>query len=151
MKTVLITGATDGLGKAVAFELASQDHELLLHGRNPQRGKPLLEEISAATGNERLAYNNADFAEMAPQQKDKGVTVNVLHPATYLPTKIGPNPVSKMEDGVESVCMLAIAEEMADMTGKYFFQTREQRASAQAYDATERKKLMELSFKLTGV
>ncbi len=89
--------------------------------------------------------------EMAPQLRDKGVTVNALHPATYLPTKIVPNPMSKMEDGVKSVCMLAIAEEIADITGKYFFQTREQRASAQAYDATERKKLMELSFKLTGI
>ena len=62
MKTILITGATDGLGKGVAFELASQGYELLLHGRNPQRGMLLLEEISAATGNEKLAYYNADFS-----------------------------------------------------------------------------------------
>ena len=262
MKTILITGATDGLGKAVACELASQGYEMLLHGRNPQRGKLLLEEIYATTGNEKIAYYNADFSEMSqirtladdistrhqhldvlinnaglgaePQRseskdglerifqvnylatymmsklllpllvqsapsrivnvasagqapidfadpmlqksysgiqaycqaklaqisltmemasklKDKGVTVNALHPATYLPTKIVSNPVSKMEVGVESVCMLAIAEEMTDVTGKYFFQTRDQKAAAQAYDATERKKLMELSFKLTGV
>ena len=89
--------------------------------------------------------------EMAPELKDKGVTVNALHPATYLPTKIVPNPISKMEDGVKSVCKLAINEEMVNITGKYFFQTREQRASAQAYDARERKKLMELSFELTGI
>ena len=54
MKTILITGATDGLGKAVAFELASQGYELLLHGRNPQRGELMLEEISIATGNKNL-------------------------------------------------------------------------------------------------
>lgn len=47
MKTILITGATDGLGKAVAFELASKGHELLLHGRNPQKGEKLLKELSA--------------------------------------------------------------------------------------------------------
>jgi NAD(P)-dependent dehydrogenase (short-subunit alcohol dehydrogenase family) len=89
--------------------------------------------------------------EMAPELKDKGVTVNALHPATYLPTKIVPNPISRMEDGVRSVCKLAIAEEMVDTTGQYYFETREDRALEQAYDAGERKKLMELSRRLTGV
>jgi NAD(P)-dependent dehydrogenase (short-subunit alcohol dehydrogenase family) len=36
-KTVLITGATDGLGLGVAQRLAEQGHMLLLHGRNQEK------------------------------------------------------------------------------------------------------------------
>lgn len=36
-KTVLITGATDGVGRGVAQRLASQGHVVLLHGRSQER------------------------------------------------------------------------------------------------------------------
>jgi NAD(P)-dependent dehydrogenase (short-subunit alcohol dehydrogenase family) len=65
MKTIFITGATDGLGKATALKLASQGYELILHGRNPKKGKQLVSEITAHTNNARLHYYNADFADLA--------------------------------------------------------------------------------------
>ncbi len=63
--TILVTGATDGLGRALAEHLASRRATLLLHGRDDARGEAALAEISAATGNDRLTWFRADFAELA--------------------------------------------------------------------------------------
>jgi NAD(P)-dependent dehydrogenase (short-subunit alcohol dehydrogenase family) len=64
-QTILITGATDGLGRAVAFELARFGATLLLHGRSDERGARTLANIKAQTGNERLTYYRADFESLA--------------------------------------------------------------------------------------
>ncbi len=37
MSTIMITGATDGLGLETAKHLAKLDHRLILHGRNPNK------------------------------------------------------------------------------------------------------------------
>lgn len=68
-KTILITGATDGLGKEVARRLASQGHKVLLHGRNPEKGRSLLSELSSATGNNSLEYFNADLSSLVEVKK----------------------------------------------------------------------------------
>ncbi|MBD0280419.1 MAG: SDR family NAD(P)-dependent oxidoreductase, partial [Flavisolibacter sp.] len=44
-KTILITGATDGLGKEVAKKAAQAGAKVLMHGRNPQKGKQVMQEI----------------------------------------------------------------------------------------------------------
>lgn len=63
--TILITGATDGLGQRVATDLAGKGVTLLLHGRNPDKGERVRAKIRAATGNDRLHYFNADLASLA--------------------------------------------------------------------------------------
>jgi NAD(P)-dependent dehydrogenase (short-subunit alcohol dehydrogenase family) len=62
--TILVTGATDGLGKRVALELAGRDASVLLHGRNPERLEAALEEIGRKTGNEKLDSYLADFSSL---------------------------------------------------------------------------------------
>lgn len=62
--TVLITGATDGLGKAAAEWFAQNEATVLLHGRNKEKGHEVLEEIKNSTGNQNLKYFNADFSSL---------------------------------------------------------------------------------------
>jgi NAD(P)-dependent dehydrogenase (short-subunit alcohol dehydrogenase family) len=64
MKTILITGSTDGIGKQTALELARQGHHVLLHGRSPQRGAAALAEIRAGVPGAQLDYLNADLSSM---------------------------------------------------------------------------------------
>lgn len=59
-KTILITGATDGLGRGVAEELARQGHTLLLHGRD--RGR--LDATAGALDTQTRTYL-ADLASLA--------------------------------------------------------------------------------------
>jgi NAD(P)-dependent dehydrogenase (short-subunit alcohol dehydrogenase family) len=63
-QVILVTGATDGLGRALARDLAGHGASVLLHGRSPAKGEETLREIRAATGNERLAFYLADFSSL---------------------------------------------------------------------------------------
>ena len=47
-KTILITGATDGIGQLAARKLAEAGHQLLLHGRNPAKLAEIAEQIGGA-------------------------------------------------------------------------------------------------------
>ncbi len=61
-RTILVTGSTDGIGKATARTLAGQGHRVLLHGRDRQKGQRVLAELEAATGSDRLSLFIADLA-----------------------------------------------------------------------------------------
>jgi NAD(P)-dependent dehydrogenase (short-subunit alcohol dehydrogenase family) len=80
----------------------------------------------------------------------RGVTATALHPATYMPTKIVPSPVSTLAEGVEATQRLVDDPALAGVTGRYFNGLREARAHAQAYDAGARARLRELSERLVA-
>jgi NAD(P)-dependent dehydrogenase (short-subunit alcohol dehydrogenase family) len=61
-KTALVTGSTDGLGRAVARTLARQGYRVWLHGRDGLRGAALAREIAAQGGEARFV--RADFASL---------------------------------------------------------------------------------------
>jgi NAD(P)-dependent dehydrogenase (short-subunit alcohol dehydrogenase family) len=61
----LVTGATDGIGKATALALAQQEAEVVLHGRNPDKLEATLAELRSLTGNTNLHGVGADFASLA--------------------------------------------------------------------------------------
>ena len=257
VKTILITGATDGLGRALAADLASSGERILVHGRDEERGRQTVETIRAQSGNDNLELFIADLSELAQVRRlaeevasagpldvlvsnagigttvpgggarqesrdgielrfavnylagylltrsllddlaasarivqvssagqmpidfddpmlerdysgvraycqsklaqimftfdlaeelaGSGVTANALHPATYMPTKIVPSPVSTIEEGMEATRRLVDDAELDGVSGRYFNGTREARPDAQAYDADARRKLRELS------
>jgi NAD(P)-dependent dehydrogenase (short-subunit alcohol dehydrogenase family) len=263
-QTILITGATDGLGRALAAELATTGATLVLHGRDDERGKATLEEVARASGNDRLHWHRADLADLsqvrelaetvgrtysrltglvsnagigttvpgggvrqesadgfelrfavnylagflltrmlcdalatsgparivqvasagqAPIDFDDvmltrhydggqayaqsklaqimftidltetligaGVTANALHPATYMPTKIVPSPISSLADGVRATARLITDPDLDAVSGQYFNGLRPAQANAQAYDRAARVRLRELSKRLT--
>jgi NAD(P)-dependent dehydrogenase (short-subunit alcohol dehydrogenase family) len=264
-RTILITGATDGLGRALAHSLAAGGDRLILHGRDPSRldsvageiggsaltvradlaelsqVRRMAEEVRAATdrldvlvsnagiggglpeGRERtvsrdgyelrfavnhlagflltlellpllrrsaparivgvasLGQHPLDFADLMIERGYSGsraygqsklaqimsgfelagrlsaaeVTVNSLHPATFMPTKmvlreIG-HHVDSLEDGRAATERLVSDKSLATTTGKFFDRTRETRAHAQAYDAGARAELWRRSLELVGL
>ena len=48
--TALVTGATDGLGRSVATQLAKRGARVLVHGRDHERAEATVREIREATG-----------------------------------------------------------------------------------------------------
>ncbi len=266
-KTALVTGSTDGLGRAVARALASRGYRLWLHGRNEERGRALTEEITAQGGEARfvradlaslsevrqlaaalrgqprleLLINNAgigpttpgvsgrelsaeglelrfavnylsgflltrlllpllehsapariinvasgaqyplDFdnlmleraysgmrayaqsklaqilftVDLAEQLRGRGVTVNCLHPATYMDTAMvrdmGVAPVNSIASGEAAVVRLACDETLAQTTGCFFNGLELATAHPQAYDPMARQRLTEVSERLAGI
>ena len=39
VKTILVTGSTDGIGRATALALAERDCTVIVHGRNEERAR----------------------------------------------------------------------------------------------------------------
>jgi NAD(P)-dependent dehydrogenase (short-subunit alcohol dehydrogenase family) len=264
----LVTGATDGLGRALAERLAQLGMTVHLHGRNAEKLAAAAREIVAATGNERVFTHRADLASLAEvrgladeiaaldalhllvnnagigsgypdsrerqesadgielrfavnylapfvltdrllpllqrsaparivmvasrgqaaldfddpmlehsfyegrrayaQSKlaeityavglaerlgpDAGVTINALHPATYMPTKIVTaqhgESIDSLERGLEATLRLAVGPELDGISGRYFDREEEVRAEAQAYDPEAQQRLRELSEEL---
>ncbi|MCP9952244.1 SDR family NAD(P)-dependent oxidoreductase [Actinomadura madurae] len=255
-QTILITGATDGLGRALAAELAAEGATVLVHGRDDQRGKATLQEIggraswyradlaslaetralaeavradhprldvlvnNAGIGNDGPRMESADGHELtfqvnylsgylltrlllptlvvsaparivnvsslgqeaidfddvmitrgysgmrayrqsklaqilftvdlAGELAGTGVTANALHPATYMPTKLVPTPISTLEEGVRATHRLVTDPALDEVSGRFFNGLREARADAQAYDTDARARLKSLSDELTS-
>jgi len=266
-KTALITGSTDGVGRHVAARLAAAGAKVLVHGRDRERAKTLIEQIArqggqatfyhadlaSLAGTRRLAENvtadherldifisnagigsrslgaerriSADghelrFAvnylsgfllarlllpliqastparivnvaslgqqaidfddvmltkgysgtrayaqsklaqimftiDLAQELKGSGVTVNCLHPATYMNTTMvregGITPISTVEQGGEAILHLAAGSDVADQSGLFFNGMQQAEANSQAYDAAARQRLRTLSLELTGL
>src|SRR3954468_11099756 len=262
-RTVLVTGATDGLGRAVAGDLVARGARVLVHGRDPAGAEEVCERIGAGAcyvaalasldevrrlaeevsrdhpalhvlvnnagigstlpgDGERMesadgyelrfavnylagflltgllepllvagapgarvvnvasagqwpidfddvmlersydgtrAYARSKLAQvmftfdLADRLRDAGVTANALHPSTYMPRKRWRTPAGpgadSLEGGVAATARLAADPELDGVTGRYFNRTREARADEQAYDPVARRRLRELSERLT--
>ena len=89
--------------------------------------------------------------DLADELRGDGITVNALHPATYMPTKMVVGrfpPTNSVEEGVAATMRLIASPELEGVSGKYFYMQRESRAHAQAYEAKARRQLAELTERL---
>ena len=68
-KTVLITGATNGIGKIAAIELARMGANVSIVARNRSKGQAVLEEIGRETNNVQVELFIADLSSMADVRK----------------------------------------------------------------------------------
>ena len=75
-KTVLITGATDGIGKKTATELAKMGARVIIHGRNKLRGEEIVDGIVKETNNMNVSYEHADLSSLSAVQKLASVISN---------------------------------------------------------------------------
>jgi NAD(P)-dependent dehydrogenase (short-subunit alcohol dehydrogenase family) len=79
-RVALVTGATSGIGQAVALALAEQGHRVLVHGRDAARGAATVKAIEAEGGSAHfIAADLADPAEvtaLAEQAGEVDVLVN---------------------------------------------------------------------------
>ncbi|HYZ26898.1 MAG TPA: SDR family NAD(P)-dependent oxidoreductase [Geminicoccaceae bacterium] len=93
--------------------------------------------------------------DLADEIRGSGVTVNALHPATYMATTMvrqaGVTPRSSVEEGAEVILNLATSPALEGQSGLYFNGQREARAEAQAYDPEARRRLKAISLQLTGL
>jgi NAD(P)-dependent dehydrogenase (short-subunit alcohol dehydrogenase family) len=63
-QTILITGATDGLGRGLAAELAAAGATVLVHGRDQTRASHTIVELQASSGNQKLHWLRADLSSL---------------------------------------------------------------------------------------
>jgi NAD(P)-dependent dehydrogenase (short-subunit alcohol dehydrogenase family) len=93
--------------------------------------------------------------DLARELEGSGVTVNALHPATYMNTTMvregGVTPISTVEQGGDAILHLATGDDVAGKSGLFFNGMRQSQANPQAYDETARKRLRALSLELTGM
>ncbi len=86
----LVTGATSGIGRAVALQLARDGAEVLVHGRDAARGAATVEEITAAGG--KASFVAADLTDTADVQRlasdvgDVDILINNAGISVFAPT-----------------------------------------------------------------
>jgi NAD(P)-dependent dehydrogenase (short-subunit alcohol dehydrogenase family) len=79
-KTALVTGATSGIGRAVAELLAQHGADVVVHGRDPERGAELVGSITADGGSARFVAADLgdpqDVERLAREAGEVGILVN---------------------------------------------------------------------------
>jgi NAD(P)-dependent dehydrogenase (short-subunit alcohol dehydrogenase family) len=88
--TALVTGATAGIGYAIALQLAKEGAEVIVHGRNPERGAKTVRDIENAGGKARFVAADVsdagDVRRLADEAGDVDILVNNAGIYRFAPT-----------------------------------------------------------------
>jgi NAD(P)-dependent dehydrogenase (short-subunit alcohol dehydrogenase family) len=86
----LVTGATSGIGRAIALQLAAEGAEVVVHGRDAARGAETVEVITAAGGKAEFAAADLGSADdtrrLAEEVGDVDILVNNAGISVWGPT-----------------------------------------------------------------
>lgn len=77
-KAALVTGATSGIGRATAIQLASQGATVLVHGRNAARAVEVLEQIEMSGGTARFIDADVSSTEGVRSVIEQAGEVDIL-------------------------------------------------------------------------
>jgi len=79
MKTILITGTTNGIGKETVLSLARQGHQIVMANRSRDKSQRLADEISKQTGNTNISLLDLDLMSLA-SVRECAAEFKRLHP-----------------------------------------------------------------------
>src|SRR6478735_7136141 len=74
----LVTGGTSGIGRAIALRLARDGAEVVVHGRDAERGKNVVDAISAEGGRARFVAADIGDAGAVTRLAEKAGDVDIL-------------------------------------------------------------------------
>jgi NAD(P)-dependent dehydrogenase (short-subunit alcohol dehydrogenase family) len=102
-RTILVTGSTDGIGTETALELAGMGANVLIHGRNKEKGQKVMEEISHKSGNDQIELYIADLSSQREirmlarevQERHDNLHVLINNAGVYMPQR------RLTQDGIE--------------------------------------------------
>jgi NAD(P)-dependent dehydrogenase (short-subunit alcohol dehydrogenase family) len=77
-RTTLVTGATAGIGRAVAVQLAENGADVVVHGRDPRRGAEVVAEIAERGGQARFVAADLTKADEVVRLATEAGEVDIL-------------------------------------------------------------------------
>lgn len=102
-KHILVTGSTDGIGKLLALQLASEGHYVYTHGRNQKKVDAVVNEITKATSNTNVKGFVADLSDLEAVKNMASVIKDNVPQLDVLLNNAGifNSPVSETKQGYE--------------------------------------------------
>jgi retinol dehydrogenase-12 len=85
----VITGASTGIGRVTALELARRGAELVLAGRSPERHAPVVEAIKRETGNAAVEFLPLDLGELSSVRRAAAALIAGQRPLHVLINNAG--------------------------------------------------------------
>ena len=102
-KTIIITGATDGIGRELAHMTWQAGANLILHGRNPQKLETLLEGLGKGLPGQTATTVKADFSKLQEVSEMAAQILQDVGKIDVLVNNAGLYPSARVitEDGFE--------------------------------------------------